>query len=194
MRHPLLEKILEADIHIQIFALNGMALSYANEIEDSLFFIYWQSSDKPWNDAALSFYRHVKFDNKRDAVDAAVKARLGGVNDSPWFDLLKRLQGLLGNGSLRNLIGHNVVSAGLFQSVTREGKVTGIDLAIRQYVSQKPEMVETRNRAKVSVSNDEMADYCTKLTVLLLDLEAFLAGPLGLDPKHPERYSRPYWS
>jgi len=194
MRHPILEKILEADVYVRLYALNGMALSYANEIEDSLFFIYWQSSGKPWEDAAAEFYRHVRFAHKQDTVDAAVKAHISPNAASAWFDLIRRTQDLLGNGSLRNLIGHNAVSTGIFQNNVREGRGIKLDMAIRQYVTQKREMTETGKRARVSATDDELTDYCEALTGLLLDLEAFLVGPLQLDPKHPERYSRTYWS
>jgi len=193
MRNPILEMVLKADIGVRLYALNGLALSFANEIEDSLFWAYWQTSGQAWEAAADEFYRHVRFAHKQEAVDTAVKARVAGEDARAWFDLIKRTQALLGKDSLRNLIGHNVVSTGLFQNNRWVGGAIELNMEIRQFVTQKREMAETGRRAKISVTEDALADYCQSLIALYLDLESFLAGPLQLDPKHPGRYSAAYW-
>ncbi len=116
MRDPVLVAILNSEQTVRIYALNGLAIAYANEIEDTMFFCYFGATSKAWEDAADKFYASVSFKTKQDKTDRAVTDRVAGTEFSEaWKDLNQRLQTLLGEGNnIRNLIGHNAVSISLY--------------------------------------------------------------------------------
>ena len=181
--------ILETQEPVRAYALNGMAITYANEIEDTMFWCYVAASGKSWEDAADSFYERVKFSCKQDKTDKAVTERVAGTEHAAaWKDLNKRIQGLLGQGnSLRNLVGHNKVSTNIYIPHDQTPDDENVVIHVLQEVSQKRAMVERQKRQKVKVGTAQLAVYCEDLVSLYLDLEGFAETALQCGHSHPLR-------
>jgi hypothetical protein len=190
MRHPIVKMILESPQPVRIYALNGMAITYANEIEDTMFWCYLAASGKSWDEAADSFYdpSELSFKSKRNKTDSAVTARVAGTeHHDSWKKLIERIQALLSErNSLRNLIGHNAVSTNVYVPVdqTLENHTT---VWVMQEITQKRAMVERLKRPSVKVGDAELSVYCEQLASLYVDLEHFAENVLQFGSTHPLR-------
>ncbi len=189
--HPLLDKIQKLDNQVKIYALNGVAMAFANEIEDTMFWSYVAASGQSFEVAARHFYQSVKFKNKQDSTDEAISKKFEStLHLKTWKALNARIQSLLGEGnSLRNLIGHNSVSINVYVSADTCPDDELIEIEIRHEVQQKAAMVKVRRRSKMTVGEPELTEYCGKLISLYLDLEHFAENILKFGSTNPERYS-----
>ena len=186
---PTIEKILQADPEVKLYALNGLATAFASTIEDSMFWCFVAATGKPTAAAADEFFRHVRFGWKRPLVDGAVHEKLAGsAADDQWAGLDRRLQELLGQDeNNRNLVSHNSVSLDVYVVAPLSLSMKGRQIVTVPKVSQSRIQVKRGKRADREVGVSDMADYCSELIQLALDMEAFLAEALRYPHSHPER-------
>ena len=187
--HPLLQEIDAAPEHVKLYAFNGFAVSWAAEIEYSMFLCFGTAASLPWEEAVDRFYERVSFSNKRTMAHKAVTAKLAGTPYlARWEALHERIQDLLGEGrSDRNLVSHNAVHVSIYANGPLEEDET--DIRIVQEIRQSPEHIR-RGRTERTVSATEMRDYCEQLVRLTLDLNEFLREVLGFGPSHALRRAR----
>lgn len=192
MEHPILDLIRasRSDL-VRLYALNGVAMHFANEIEDEMFWCFFAASGLGWEQAVDTFYERVRFSKKQDRTDAAVSAKLTGTAEAAtWERLKRRVQELLGeDNNIRNLIGHNPVTHALYANGDLQEEHTVV--IMKHEVRQKRAMVERKGRPKALVSEAQLFDYCEQLMDLFVELNQFAREALGSDPMHRHRYS-PY--
>lgn len=187
MGDSLLDKIMSADEHVCIYALNGLAFTLANEIEDIMFWCFLTASGLPWEQAADKFYERTNFNPKRQMTDEAVTKTLDGKPGLRiWEDLNVRIQALLGEGTLRNLIGHNAVMISIYAQEPLDEKT--VLMKARPELRQKRAMVERRNRKSATAGISELRDYCAELIELTRLIQNFGAAVLQGDPMQRLQY------
>lgn len=190
MDHPLLSMIDEANPHIRIYAYNGLALSFASEIENTMFWCLVGSSGMTVEAATPYFYKgRGGFAKMREKTDTAVTNKLQGAAPlTIWCDLNKRLQTTLGQGhNDRNLVGHNPVEMSVYVSVPlTEGGGERSTIIVSE-VRQSTRMVDHLERQHRTVRDSDMRAYCVTLIELYLDLERFAEDALGFGHSHPLR-------
>lgn len=186
---PALDKILAADHEVRLYALNGVASTFASSIEDAMFWCYVAASGRPTLVAADEFYRHVRFSWKQPLVNEAVQKKLASTPGyDRWTGLNRRLQKLLGHDeNNRNLVSHNPVALHFYVVNPLSLSVKGTTVVVQPKVSQSSIQVRRGKRKPRTVGVPEMADYCRDLSELYLDLENFLEEVLGYPMTHPER-------
>lgn len=191
MEHPVLNKIATIPHDVRIYAYNGVAIAFANEIEDEMFWCFFASSAFSWEQAVDVFYDKVSFSTKHQKTDTAVSAKLRGTkHEKAWAELNRRTQSLLGKGhSIRNVIGHNAVTTALYANAfDLENRNTLV--VMRQEVRQKRAMVERRNRPETLLTDAELRDYCAGLIECYLDLNRFADRALSIGNIRRQRYAR----
>lgn len=189
MTQSLLNKIMSADEHVRIYALNGLAFTLANEIEDIMFWCFLTASGLSWEQAADKFYAHTRFNPKRQMTDEAVSSTLV---DKPqlkrWEKLNTRIESLLGEGTLRNVIGHNAVMVSIYAAEQQGDDPKAVRFQARRELRQKRAMVERRNRKPATVGVLELSAYCEDLLELTRVLQNFGSAVLRGDPMQRLQY------
>lgn len=162
MTFPILDQITELKPPIKLYALNGAAMAFANEIEETMFWCYLAASDLTWEQAVDRFYAFVRFANKQDQTDTAVSAKVEGTEHAErWSDLVRRIRTHLGEGtSLRNLIGHNPITMSVYALTLDDARAR---YRFVPELRQKRAMVERRSRPHMIATETEMLTYCEAL-------------------------------
>ena len=149
-----------ADFNVQFYAIIGAATSLAAELEQELFVAYLAASGLADQDAAQVFYAKVQFGHKRDVTDAAVRAALETFAlDLDWTGMLEELNDLCGEGTARNLIGHNRARQEIIIQLS-EGDSANVYVA--NYVEQNEHMVAAKRRQPQKETYGSLFDYCER--------------------------------
>lgn len=148
-----------ADFNVQFYAIIGAATSLAAELEQELFVVYLAASGLADQDAAQIFYAKVQFGHKRDVTDTAVRAALKTFAlDLDWAGMLAELNDLCGEGTARNLIGHNRAR----QEVIVQVADGGADVFVANYVEQNEHMVASAKRKPQTETYESLFAYCER--------------------------------
>lgn len=187
-RSPEVQECLDVQWKVRLYALVGLAHTYAAAIEDLMFWCYVASTGQSFRAAARIYYRN-GFADKADRTHSAVAAKLEGTEHaSAWNVLSREIQELLGDGeSLRNLLAHNPVQHP--HKVIRGDGI--LVLPEPPQVSQSKVQVAAGRRRARTLKEAEAAEYCESLIRLYHQLDCFLEEALGCGWWHPERRAVP---
>lgn len=161
---PDLESIdATADLNVQFYAIIGAATSLAADLEAGLFSLYLDASGIDAAEAAKGFYRHVRFTHKRDLADLAVRAVGSDATEAgfDWDETLERLNAIGGDGTARNLIGHNSPKHSITLSVVENT----VEVFVQNYVEQNQHLVATQARRPQRETYESLLTYCKAAVV-----------------------------
>lgn len=152
------------DLNVQFYAAIGAATSLAAALERELFTAYLAASGLESPAAAEIFYRHITFAHKRNTADKAIREAISTFDIAlDWPKILEQLNGLCGDGTARNLIGHNVVR----QQVTSRLIDDAVDVFVANYVEQNEHLVAAAKRPAQKATYANLFTYCQDADVCL---------------------------
>lgn len=167
----ILDDIEALDDGVAIYALVGLCISEAAEIEWFLFECYLKASGMELGDAIAVFYKFVKFAWKRDKADAALKAYLSGKRLAEWNELLQQIQEVCGPDGARNLVGHNPPRYSIYAVDTGDSeKLLTADVI---EVSQNENLVMAGLRPARTETRETLSGHARKLRAVHRDLMSF---------------------
>jgi len=112
----ILPELAGLDERIAMYAVVGICVSEAAEIEWHLFECYFLASGLELEDAIKEFHRYVQFEHKRQVTNRAMRAFLAGPDLVAWERVAKQVDAVCGANGARNLISHNPVRASIYAS------------------------------------------------------------------------------
>lgn len=150
-----------ADFNVQFYAIIGAATSLAAELEHDLFGLYQEASGLGAEEAAGIFYRYVKFSHKRDRADEAMKALGPSATELDWAETLTMLNDVGGDGTARNLVGHNRPR----QLAHLLVKDDAVEVFVENYVEQNEHLVRAERRRPQRETYDSLMAYCKRAII-----------------------------
>ncbi len=150
-----------ADFNVQFYAIIGAATSLAAELEFDLFGLYQEASGLEPQAAAQIFYRYVKFSHKRDTTDEAMRALGPRATELDWSETLQMLNDVGGDGTARNLIGHNRPK----QDVRVVLNGDAAEVFVENFVEQNEYLVSAARRAPQRETYSSLMAYCERAIV-----------------------------
>jgi hypothetical protein len=155
---------------IKFYAILGAVVGLSAAIEISFLDIFTKGLNEPRNLAAQKLYKARVIGRRRKMACAAMVRRLGSDPLLPeWQSLQARIKTITGEGALRHLIAHNVISV--------EGTPTGLLLALTReefFVHQDSEQVLAGVRKPGTANYGSLKVECEEIIALLEDIDSFL--------------------
>lgn len=145
-----------ADLNVQFYAAIGAATSLAAEMEAELFRLYHSATGLSPEAASDLFHRSVAFKHKRDLAAAAVREAAPEALRDEWAATVEDISKLGGQGTARNLIGHNPAHCTVHTRLNGDG----VDVFVNIFVEQNPHQVSSGRRPQQRASYPALMDYC----------------------------------
>lgn len=178
------------DDNMRFYALIGISVSTAAEIEHNLFDCYYSTSGHTKKKAALNFYKKVNFSYKRDLADVAVRARLANLPIlRVWDEIIGDIQTACGPDGARNLVSHNPLAAHVYVRRQEDGTpdlIDGSALIVEMGVLQNHNLVMAGKRQPAKQTLESIYAYAYEILGVQLRLFEFCRNHLAIFSEHRE--------